>query len=234
MKNLISVFFLGFIAFSFVACKGKGGDASTVAGDTTAVNVSTTDGGSQVFHVVTTASKLYWEGYKPAQNRTHTGTVNISKGTLSLKGDMIQGGSVVFDMNSITDTDLEGEMKSKLEAHLKGTAQGKENDFFNVTQYPTGKFEITKVATLENDAEANTMIYGNLTLKDITRPVAFKANVNVVNGTLTATAPLFKIDRTEWGIKVLSKKFFDNLKDDFVDDQFGLRIELRAESGKDI
>lgn len=234
MKNLISLCFFAFFAVSIISCKGKGGDANVDASDTTAVVVSSDGGASKTFHVVTTASKLYWEGYKPASNAKHTGTVNITNGTLTVKDGVLESGSFIIDMSTITVTDLDGKSKENLEGHLKGTTAGKENDFFNVGQYPTGKFEITKVTALEGDAEANTMVYGNLTLRDITKPVAFKANVNVANGSLTATTPLFKIDRTEYDIKVLSKKFFDNLKDDFVDDQFGIRVELRADAGKDI
>ncbi len=234
MKNLFFVLFLAVTTLSFVSCKGKGDDASVNATDSTAVVVSNNNGGAKTFHVATGSSKLIWEGYKPAQKATHTGTVNISEGILTVKDGVLESGSFVIDMNTITVADLQGQMKDNLEAHLKGTAQGKENDFFNVAQYPTGKFEITKVTALENDAEGNTMIFGNLTLRGITKSIGFKANVNVANGSLTATTPLFKIDRTEWDIKVLSQKFFDNLKDGFVDDQFGIRIELRADTGKDI
>lgn len=234
MKNLFSLFFLGFIAVSIISCKGKGGEANVNATDTTAVVVSSDGGASKTFHVVTAASKLHWEGYKPASNATHSGTVNIADGILTVKDGVLESGSFNIDMSTITVTDQEGQSKANLEGHLKGTIAGKENDFFNVAQYPTGKFEITKVTALEGDAEANTMVYGNLTLRGITKPVAFKANVNVVSGSLTATTPLFKIDRTEYDIKVLSRKFFDNLKDGFVDDQFGIRVELRADAGKDI
>jgi hypothetical protein len=64
--------------------------------------------------------------------------------------------------------------------------------------------------------------------------VGFKANVDVDNNNIKATTPLFKLDRTEWDIKVLSKKFFPNLTDEFVDDEFGIRIELRADKGRNI
>lgn len=41
---------------------------------------------------------------------------------------------------------------------------------------------------------------------------------------MKATAEPFMIDRTQWDVKFMSKTFFDNLKDDFVNDQ--VRIEL--------
>lgn len=231
MKNLIHVFMFAATAFFFVSCQGKTGEtAETGSAETVAV----ASDASVVFHVVPDASKIIWEGYRPLMTVTHHGTVQISEGKLAVKDGMIESGSFLIDMHSIVNLDLEGDRKAYLEDHLKGTAEGKEDDFFNATQFPTGKFEITKVTALENDAEGNTMIYGNLTLRDVTKSVGFKANVNMAEGVITATTPLFKIDRTEWNVKALSNKFFDNLREKFVDDQIGLRVELRAETGKDI
>lgn len=234
MKSLFSILFLGVIVMFLVSCKGKGNESNAAEQTADTLLVSHTDNAGQIYQIVPAATKVFWEGYKPAMGTTHRGAVNVSEGKITVQDGIIAGGSFVMDMNTIVVNDLEGQSKERLEAHLKGTAQGKENDFFNVAQYPRGQFDITKVTVLENDPEANMMIYGNLTIRDITKPVAFKAQVSINNGTLTATTPLFKIDRTEWDIKVLSKKFYDNLKDGFVDDLFGLRIELKAEAGKDM
>lgn len=234
MKNLISGLFLASVTLFMLSCKGKTADANMSESAVTEEAV-TSQNTSKIYHVVPTASTLFWEGYRPAMGYQHNGTVTVSAGNLSVnENGKISGGSFVIDMQTITALDLEGDKKANLEAHLKGTSAGKEDDFFNITQYPTGKFEITKVTALEGDAEANMMVYGNLTLKDVTKSIGFKANVTVANGTLTATSPVFKIDRTAWNVKVLSNKFFDNLKEKFVDDMIGLRIELRADLGKDI
>ena len=233
MKFNMSSLLIVCTALFAISCQNKGTESQT-SETQPFETVSTTAGADQVFHVVPSASQIHWEGYKPAMGVTHTGKVNISEGNLSIKDGMIIGGSFVIDFTTIQDTDLTGDTKAKLEAHLKGTTAGKEDDFFNVNKYPTGKFEITKVTAIEGDADANTLIYGNLTIKDVTKNVGFKSNVQIDNATLTATTPLFTLDRTEWGIKVLSKKFFDNLKDGFVSDEFGMRIELRADTGRDI
>jgi len=233
MKFKVQLIFTALAAFFMLSCQNSRVESTT--SETPPVEtVATTAGADQVLHVLPAASLIHWEGYKPAMGVTHTGTVHISGGKLGLTDGMLTSGMFTIDFTSITDTDLEGDSKAKLEAHLKGTAKGKEDDFFNVGKYPTGQFEITKVTSIEGDPEANTLIYGNLTIKDVTKNVGFKANVNVTNGTLIATTPLFALDRTEWGIKVLSKKFFENLTNEFVSDEFGLRIELRAEVGQDI
>ena len=225
MKNLFSYFTI-FLMFLFLtSCGNKASGDTAEAG--AAGTVAEASAGSVEFTVQPTASQLTWEGYKPGT--THTGTVNVSGGSIQAVGGKLESGSFTLDMTSITDTDLEpGKGKEKLEAHLKGTTEGKENDFFNVTQHPTGMFEITKVVDLQNDPDANSMIYGNLTLKGITKSIAFRANVDITNGKLTASTPMFKIDRTEWDLKFRSKNFFDNLGDNFIQDEFGVAVRLAA------
>ena len=169
-------------------------------------------------------SMVNWEASKPGKQ--HIGTIHVKSGSFTMKGDMIESGSFVIDMTTIASTDLEGGMKDKLEGHLKGLEEGKENDFFNVRQYPEAKFEITKVTKLLNDDEANHLIYGNLTIKDITKETGFKANVREIGDQIIASSISFSIDRTEWDIKFMSNKFFDNLKDNVIKDDVGLSVML--------
>ncbi len=198
-------------------------------------NVSAHADIAKKYHIVSNASVVHWEGYRPAMGYAHNGIVTVSDGSISVTSNgQIATGSVIVDMRTITVEDLEGQKKENLEAHLKGTSAGKEDDFFNVTRFPTARFEIIKTAQLKGDTEANTMVYGNLTMRNVTNPVAFKANVTISNNTLTAISGVFKIDRTKWNIKILSKAFFENLKERFIDDEIGLRIEIHAEAGKEM
>jgi polyisoprenoid-binding protein YceI len=82
---------------------------------------------------------------------------------------------------------------------------------------------------LENDQLGTHMINGELTMKGITKPVNFKAVVDLSSGVaMKATAEPFMIDRTQWDVKFMSKTFFDNLKDDFVNDQVRIELTLGA------
>jgi len=72
------------------------------------------------------------------------------------------------------------------------------------------------------------MINGNLTIKDITKPVNFKAKIEMKENIITAIAAPFDIDRTEFDIRFKSKKFFDNLKDDYVNDMFQIGFSIVA------
>ena len=86
----------------------------------------------------------------------------------------------------------------------------------NVTYYNKYKSRVLSllkkedITKLENDPLGTHMINGELRIKDITRPVSFKAVVDLASGVaLKATAEPFVIDRTEWNIKFKSKKFFE-------------------------
>ncbi|NNF21848.1 MAG: YceI family protein [Saprospiraceae bacterium] len=177
-------------------------------------------------NVVLESSKVMWEGTKPGG--AHNGTVDLQSGSVTVKDGELTGGSFVMDMNTITDQSMEGDMKANLEAHLKGTVEGKEDDFFNVTKFPTSKFEITKVTGLSNDPEATHLVYGNLTIRDITKQVGFKASIKIGDQSAIVQTPKFSINRADFGIKFMSKSFFDNLKDKYIDDDISLQIRLAA------
>ena len=82
--------------------------------------------------------KVYWTGSKPTGK--HTGYIDVKSGNLVVDAGKITGGEFTLDMNTITCTDLDGDGKLSLEAHLKGTDEGEEDDFFNVTKFLTAKF----------------------------------------------------------------------------------------------
>lgn len=221
MKSLFSIAIVMLSLSLFTACKNTKGEKAETS-EATEVSEA---GGNQIA-VDVANSIINWEGSKPT--KSHNGTINISEGTLSVDNGKLTGGSFIIDMNTIADVDLPEDKRGGLEAHLKGTASGKEDDFFNVAKFPTAKFEITKVGALLNDENANSLIYGNLTLRDSTKQVAFKANVTIEGEKVTAETPQFTIDRSEWGVKFGSKSFFDNLADNFINDDIGLSIKLSS------
>lgn len=203
----------------FVACKG---DKAQTANSAEKVAEAT----GQTLTVNTDLSTINWTGSKPTGS--HTGTIKLSEGTVSVENDKITGGSFTIDMNSINCTDLDGDQKANLEAHLKGSAEGKEDDFFNVAKYPTASFAVTKVTNVANSEEGNVLVYGNLTLKDVTKNVSFTAKSAMSNGMLRLKSNKFKINRTDWGIKFMSNSFFDDLKDNFINDEIELMISVIA------
>ncbi len=220
MKQLffLSILFVGFLN---TGCKEKTKVDVTV--DETA---PTEDNMSGTYVIDPQSSDVKWKGSKPTGE--HNGIVPISAGTITVADGNITGGTVEINMDGITVLDQEGEGKAKLEAHLKGKAAGVEEDFFNVGKYPKATFAISSATKLDNDPDGTHMLNGTLTVKDISKPVSFKSRVNIADGKLTATTPEFPVDRTEYNIKFKSKKFFENLKDDFINDEFKLQVNVSA------
>ncbi|MFT5891083.1 MAG: polyisoprenoid-binding protein YceI [Dokdonia sp.] len=219
MKKLIAnTFAITAILVSTIACKS---DTKNETDGTTAKEVATPEAQATTYTVDTAYSTITWRGTKPAG--AHEGTINIQSGSVQVAGDKITG-SFVIDMNSITVTDLEGDGKANLEAHLKGTADGKEDHFFNVAKHPTASFEVTGV-TKEGNAR---MMQGNLTLKGITKNIEFPVAYTVGGDTMTLGSKTFTINRTQWGIEFKSKTILDDLKDGFIGDDMEITISLKA------
>lgn len=129
-------------------------------------------------------------------------------------------------MTTIEVQDLEGQDKKDLENHLMGYSNGKEDHFFNATKYPEAKFEITGMEIVEDQA----MLSGNLTVKETSKNITFPVQVsmNEADNSMVMTSGDITLDRTEWGIKFMSKSFIENLGDNFVDDQMKLSFDLKA------
>ena len=222
MKQLffLSMLFIGLMG---TACKEKA--ASTESTDNTEAE-SQANAMDGTYTIDTQTSQIKWQGAKPTG--VHNGIVPIASGNVVVTNGLISGGTIEIDMTGITVTDLEGDSKKNLEAHLKGTEPGKELDFFNVDKYPKATYAISSSTALNGDPDGTHMINGTLTIKDISKPVNFKAKVDMTGNALSATTPQFSIDRTEFDIKFKSAKFFNNLRDDFINDEFKLQINVDA------
>ncbi|MBK9734873.1 MAG: YceI family protein [Saprospiraceae bacterium] len=217
--NHFKLSFLFLLFLSLSSCKEKGTDS---ASELAAVS----EAQGTKFIADASNTKILWEGSKPGGK--HSGTININSGDVFVAEGKITGGSINIDMNSITVTDLEGEDKASLEEHLKGTATEGAADFFNVTKYPSAKFDITSVVSTTDQTNANSTVTGNLTLLDITKSINFPATILINDEKVSVSTNLFPINRTEWGIKYGSKSFFDNLADKFIEDNILLQIKLTA------
>ena len=221
MKGKIFIAFCITTLMLLFSCKKPAGEEAAVS---QAGEVAKEQG--QSLAVNTAQSVINWEGAKPTG--THTGTIKISEGNVFVDKNTIVGGAFTIDMNSIENTDLSGDMKVNLENHLKGIADDQKNDFFNVRDFPTAKFEITKVTKVNGDDTATHLIYGNMTIKDVTKEIGFKALVGMGDGRIKVTTPPFTIDRTLWGVNYGSKTVFDNLGDKFINDEIGLSLDIEA------
>lgn len=164
------------------------------------------------FSVNVDNSTLNWKGYKPTG--THNGTITLASGNIFLKNNKITGGNFVADMSTIK----ESEDNSKLENHLKS------EDFFEIVVFPIAKFEITEIT---NKGE-KIQVTGNITIKGITKQIAFPAALLVNEDSLVLTSDTFQINRADFNVKFKSKSFFNDLKDKFVNDEFDFQVTIIA------
>lgn len=155
-------------------------------------------------------SSVNWLGKKVTGK--HFGTVNLQEGYLEMDGENIVGGQFVIDMTSITVTDLTGEMKGKLEGHLKS------DDFFGIEAHPTATLVIKNATKNGTTYQVN----GDITIKGITQPINFALTKDRNVATTTVV-----IDRSKFNVRYGSGSFFDNLGDKTIYDDFQLDVTLK-------
>ena len=142
--------------------------------------------------VIISNSTVKWLAKKVTGS--HEGNVAISDAHLHFEDNILTGGNIKIDMNSINCTDLDGEPKEQLEGHLLS------DDFFGTKFYPTAELEIINAEKISTDTYN---IKGIIEIKGVKQDIAFKANIK--NG--IAKADLV-IDRSKFNVKYGSGTFF--------------------------
>jgi polyisoprenoid-binding protein YceI len=219
MKKHLLTLFAGAALLASCSDAPKGDDAIVTDEKTAA------DSNGVVMTVDTSASVIAFTGWGVGKN--HPGKFKLSSGSFTVKDGMVQSGSFVVGVNTLS-MDEEGEMfQTKLRGHLLS------DDFFGADKNPDAKFEITgsepytaTAADTSVVAGANTRISGNLTLKGITKNVSFPAKVDVSENSVTAVAN-FDIDRTQWNMNYNADK--ESMQDKFIAHEVNIRLNV---SGK--
>ncbi|HTF16768.1 MAG TPA: YceI family protein [Chryseolinea sp.] len=216
MNNKLSTTYLILIiAPLFFGCRGPVKEENK--NSATASSVSLRHVASEKYIIDTKESVLTWEGSMVfGFEEEHIGYVYTSKGELMIEKGQLVEGTVEVDMNTIEYKDKES--KNTPVKHLKSP------DYFDVEKFPISTFSITKVAYAVG---GNIKVTGNLTIKGITNPVTFPAKIEVKDGIVKANGKVV-IDRTQWGIRYRSGKFYDNLADQAVSDDIEIRMRIVA------
>jgi polyisoprenoid-binding protein YceI len=218
---LILIIIVGIILFGLP--KGKDNlnkDTKNYERNTTStVSTAETITGDHALSLLTTESQLNWTASKQIGG-AHTGNVMLKSGAIEIKDGRLTSGKFVIDMKNITVTDLPAVGAEQLVKHLNN------EDFFMVDTYPEANIEIAKV----NNTDENTFdIKANLTIKGQTHPITITAKkVQTPHRVFIKSG--FSIDRTKWGIKYGSGKFFDNLGDNMIKDEIDFTIALAFEN----
>ena len=166
-------------------------------------------------------SQIKWIGRKVTGE--HSGTLNLSEGWVEMEKNMVSGGKLVFDMASITNTDIESpEWKQKLEDHLKS------EDFFHVDSFPYVVLEINGSQLLIVDnAKKSLQILADLTIRGKTHEIKFPFDITRSENILTGEGSV-DIDRTLYNIKYKSDKFFEELGDKIIYDDFTVQFRIQT------
>lgn len=147
-------------------------------------------------------SLISWRGTKLMGTGKHEGTLKFKDGYLLFHGDSLIGGKLTADMRSIFITDIplsDPVPRRNLTEHL--------NSDFDTELYPVAGFEIAEVSY---SAENALQIAGDLTIREITRPIVITATTSQNRSEYKAD---FTFDRFGWNIGAdgswLEKKLVD-------------------------
>lgn len=173
---------------------------------------------AQEYSVNQMKSNVKWEGKKITGK--HFGTIKFRSGALTVTENKIVGGELVIDMETIVIDDVTDEgMNQRFITHMKSA------DFFSVDKFNTSKMTIKKVVA---KGGATHHFIADLTIKDITKEVAFDAEVAFIKNKLVATG-LLSVDRTDYNIRYGSGRFFSDLGNRMIYDMFTLNFKLVAD-----
>jgi len=216
MKTVIkTTIFSAFIAGILLISCGKDKPLSSES------NVVSTSKEGDVFVLDTLNSRIEWKGFKVVKtdNTSHFGTLKFESGEVTVNKGNLESGKFVADMNSLTSVDLknDAEQLSKLNGHLKS------GDFFEVEKFPTASYVITKVSENTSGGDYNTVLEGNLTIKGITKPVQFNANVALKEGVVSIATEPKDINREDFGVK-----FQMPVANGLIKDEMNLQILVKA------
>ncbi|HCM41851.1 MAG TPA: YceI family protein [Candidatus Omnitrophota bacterium] len=163
------------------------------------------------------ASEVRWTATKVTGK--HFGIIKVSSGEIEFTDGQFSGGQAVIDVGTMAVTDIQDEkMNAKLLNHLKSA------DFFDAESFPSATIKITGVKVISENLYDVT---ADLTIKNTTHPVDFKAMVAKTAEGIQATA-MITVDRTLYDIRYGSGKFFENLGDKTIHDNFTLEVSVLA------
>jgi len=172
-----------------------------------------------VYQLDVKKSKLLWK----APKNGHFGFILFNSGTLS---DFTAGwpsrGIFSINMNSMRSTD-----KPSAAGRKKVDDELRSEGFFAVSKHPASTMLVSKILPQPN--RTIFKVYGELTIKEITKPVEFTTIMKQNGNTITATANT-SINRANWNINLQQEPKswnpFDSLKDHLVDDEIPVSLEL--------
>lgn len=172
----------------------------------------------------TVRSVVRWRGTKFGGRGAHAGALRVRQGVLRYdRGKAeIDGGFIELDMRSLAITDMplaENDARKKLATHLMAA------DFFDVTRYPSARFEIDRV---RHHGGNLARLDGRLTMRGVTRPFGFEATIWSFEPTRLHATARATLDRQHWGIAYRGSRLTNDLVDDTIHLEFDIVAQVAA------
>jgi len=159
------------------------------------------------------AHRIQWTGKTPLKYHTGLLTPQSFEASISDAGK-IEALSVVLDMNSIDVTDLQGDSRAKLTAHLSN------EDFFDVPNHPTASFVMKE--------HRDGHMHGTITIRGVSREIAIPVTVTGDAASGWTLSGAFSFDRYDFNVNYQKGNLLELAKDKIIDEQISLEIELKV------
>ena len=186
-------------------------------------------------------SILRWKGGLKFVNNDHTGTLKIRQGRILINEDKnFTRGKIQVNMMSMKNTDMEPAKGERLVGHLRA------DDFFHVDRFPTATLDIrtSKIIGKTSSGLYEVKIEGDLTIKDIKKPITFNAKIDLDSQIKKATGTIV-FNRTDFGIQYRSEMHLgnpdsfwnqlrsvrDTTKDRVIRDEIEVEFEIMSITG---
>lgn len=177
------------------------------------------------YEVVKENSIINWEGRKPRiVGYTDSGTLNVKSGSWQIVNGQPVSGEIIIDMASLAVTAVAKGGADGLQGHLSGP------DFFDIANYPEASIRLIGVEAVTEEVDLAAGRYDlrtAITIKGITNEVIIPVTIYSQNNQVVMVGQT-ELDRTLWDIRYGSDKFFDNLADNMIDDNFGVNFQFTA------
>ncbi|GAB3937467.1 YceI family protein [Mucilaginibacter myungsuensis] len=175
---------------------------------------------AQTYQLDVKKSKILWDTRKVVGQ--HQGDILFKSGVLNnVVGGRPDNGTFVIDMNTMRSTD-----RKKKSENNKVDREMRTPGFFDVKKHPTAAMTVKSVTY---SAGTIYKVTGDLTIKGITHPIAFDADIQTNADQLTTKADI-AFDREKWEIDFQQKKkdwnFFDAIKNQAVANMIAVKLDL--------
>lgn len=165
-----------------------------------------------VYVIDESQSRIFW------RVDAHTGFIPMCEGELVVVNNELVDAQFRVCMDSLYNIDIDYDL---MRAVFENTIKSKE--IFHTERFPYGYFKLCYSEKLGNDS---LNITGDLIIKDIENCIRFKSFLSFVGDSISANTDTIYIDRTNWGIFAMTKKYRTSESSYLVSDTVQFQIKL--------